>query len=253
MDKGVIVAATQDVEWLLPWWWYNYSAHNTLPVVFFNFSMSDQAKCWCRDKGTLIDCPVALTLNNKEVDPLLAEKWERVIGSGVWNVRTHWFKKPFAFSKTPFKKTLWIDIDCEVRTCINPIFSYLEDNIELVLTPEPLLVQEGFQALGFTLPTEITYNSGVVCYHKEAPFLHKWKEEVLHRNYLHIGDQEALSRILFQNEIPFKELPAIWNWDRGLGANPEAAIFHWHGQKGKQLIKEQMQAIRELGIAEFSL
>ncbi len=253
MNKGIIVGANLDIEWLLPWWWYNYQAHNSLPVTFFDFGMSEKGRNWCKAKGQVIECITSLTLEKTKVEPSLAKKWETIIGSGVWDVRTHWFKKTFAFAKTPYDKTIWIDLDCEVRSNVDAIFSYLTDDIELALAPEPELIQKGFRSLGFILPTEITYNSGVVAYHKNKPFLKSWENEVIYKSHLHIGDQDALSRVLFENKTRLKELPSTWNWDRGLGVNPDAAIFHWQGQKGKQLIQKQIQAIRELGLEDFLL
>lgn len=255
LTQGIIVAATHHIEWLIPWWWYNYRAHNDLPVVFIDLGMTKKAQDWCKERGTLLplDVPDSLVFPKEAVDPILASKWEQIIGSGVWDVRLKWFKKPFAFRKSPFEKSLWIDLDCEVRASLRPFFSFLEDESSLALAREPEPLQKGLQSLGFTLPNEITYNSGVVLYRKEDPFLSRWEEEVKQRNHLHIGDQEALSRILFQENFLFKELPIEYNWDRGLGPNPQALIFHWHGQKGKQLIAEQIKALSILGFTNFTL
>jgi hypothetical protein len=249
-SNGIVVAATHHLEWLLPWWWYNYQAHNTLPVAFFDLGLSPKYKAWAEQRGLLIplEVPDSLVFPKEQVDPSLASKWEEVIGSGVWDVRLKWFKKPFAFASAPFSKNLWIDLDCEVRTNVSPFFPLLTDDIDLAIVPEPEALQNGLRSLG--LAEEKVYNSGVVLYHKDAPFLFLWLEEVLKKNHLHIGDQEALSRVLANNPISLKELTSIYNWDRGLGPNPDALIFHWHGQKGKQLIKEQIEALTLMGLFE---
>lgn len=254
IDRGILVASTSHVEWLMPWWWYNYRAHNDLPVAFIDLGMSEDAKSWCQERGELIcvDVPDALVFGKERVDPQVAEQWEKVIGSGVWDVRLKWFKKPFAFIRSPFSKTLWIDLDCEIRALLDPLFAHCDNDAGLGLAREPEALQKGYRSLQFTLPEEIAYNSGVVVYRKGAPFLSKWVEEVKERNHLYISDQEALSRVLYLEKPSFQELPAEYNWDRGLGPNPDAWIFHWHGQKGKQMIQEQMANLSALGFVDFS-
>ncbi len=253
MERGILVATTSHLEWALPWWWYNYRAHNDLPVAFVDLGMTEKGRCWCKERGELIsiDVPDSSIKGKEGVDPHLAQQWEKVIGSGVWDIRQKWFKKPFAFAKTPFMKTVWIDLDCEVRGRLDPFFAYCDNHADLALVREPEALQKGYQSLNFTLPEETTYNSGVVVYRKHAPFLAKWVEEVKERNQHYISDQEALSRILFLEKLTFKELPAHYNWDRALGPNPNALIFHWHGQRGKQMIKEQIAALSCFPFVDF--
>src|SRR5438105_1502086 len=125
MEQGVLVASTSHLEWILPWWWYHYRAHNDLPVAFGDLGMTESARNWCRDRGELIsvEVPEFLVSGKEVVCPQLAEQWEKVIGSGIWDVRLKWFKKPFAFIQSPFTKTLWIDLDCEIRTRLDSFFS----------------------------------------------------------------------------------------------------------------------------------
>ena len=248
MLKGIIVAASHHIEWLLPWWWYHYLAHNAYPVAFFDLGLSTRAKKWCKDRGELLSpsIPRDLVLSKDNVDPNLATLWERLIGSGVWEIRQHWFKKPFVFLASPFSTALWIDLDCEIRAPLSPLFSYADNTAGLSLAREPDLLQEGFRALGLLSTGEVLYNSGIVAFKKESPVLSLWANEVLTNNHLHIGDQEALSRLLFIHKLSFPEIPSLYNWDRGLGPNPDALVFHWHGQKGKALIQEQLSTLSSL-------
>ena len=254
MTNGIVVAATHHLEWILPWWWINYKAHNDLPVAFFDLGLSEKAKDWCKQRGSLIslDIPDSLVFGKEKVDPLLADLWEKVIGSGIWDIRLKWFKKPFVLTESPFLKTIWIDLDCEIKTSLTSLFLLCENEAGFCIGKEPEALQKGLLSLKLTLPEEITYNSGVVVYKKGAPILNRWKKEVLERNHFYIGDQEALSRILFLEKYNFTELPQEYNWDRGLGPNPNALIFHWHGQKGKQMILEQITALSSLGLSNFT-
>lgn len=248
MNKGIVVAATHHLEWILPWWWMNYRAHNDWPVAFFDLGMTEKAKRWCAERGQLLSMTLSdgLVFEKEAVDPVLAKKWEQVIGSGVWDIRKHWFKKPFVLTRSPFVQSIWIDLDCEVRCCLSPLFSYSENGAKVAVAREAEPFQIGWQALGFSLPGEINYNTAVVVYHHQAPILDKWVHEVITRHHLYMSDQEALSRILFLEQLAFYELSAEYNWDRGLGPNSDARIFHWHGQKGKEMIKEQITALTSL-------
>ncbi len=247
MDAGIIVAATHHIEWLLPWWWYNLRIHNDLPCAFFDLGMTDAAKNWCRQRGDLIPFNIPDISEKSTVDPSLAQKWEDAYGSGLWEIRPKWFKKPFVFLHSPFLNTLWLDLDCEVRAPLQSIFSHCRNEGGLAVVREAEAMQQFYQSSTLTLPGEITYNSGVIAYRRNSPILSLWIEEVRERNHLHVGDQDALSRILFAKKPPFLELPPEYNWSRGLGPNPEALIFHWHGPRGKLMIQEQIRSYTSLG------
>src|SRR3990167_1119904 len=252
MEKGIIVAATHHIEWMLPWWWYNYQAHNNLPVVFFDLGLSQKAKDFCSSKGLVLPLEISdsLVFGKEQVSPATAHLWEKIMGSGIWDIRLKWFKKPYAFLASPFDQTLWLDLDCEVRASLTPLFAFAENPLGLSMTREPEPLQQGFRSLGILHQNEVLYNSGVVPFCKNTPILSLWVKEVETNNHAYIGDQEALSRLLFLQKSSFPEIPSLYNLDRGLGPNSEAFVFHWHGQQGKALIKEQMQALSSLGFLQ---
>ncbi len=242
LTQGIIVGADNAVEWLLPWWWYHYSSHNTLPVVFFDFGLSEQAKLWCKEKGTLI--PITPELSLLPIASSLVSLWEKTIGPGLWKVRSQWFKKPFACLASPFTKTLWIDLDCEIRGSLSPLFQ--ETRPHFSIAAESDSCQHHFQTQGLTYPDEITYNSGVIAFTKNHPILLDWKTEVCQKNNLHMGDQNALSRVLWNKKHPFTSLAIKYNWDPNLGPNTEALIFHWSAMSGKKQIYEQIMVLSSL-------
>ena len=45
---GVIVGSDYSQEWLLPWWWENYTKHNRYPVTFVDFGLSQEPIELCR-------------------------------------------------------------------------------------------------------------------------------------------------------------------------------------------------------------
>ncbi len=242
--EGVIVGASSHIEWMLPWWWRNYKEHNTLPVAFFDFGLSPYAKKWCKERGELISVSIPSEFSLKGVAKERAAIWEKTNGIGIWAARLEWFKKPFAFLQSPFAKSIWLDLDCAVR---GELTSLLERK-EFALVRESDECQKAFERLEITFPKEVTYNSGVVVFEKNSPIVKKWVDEVLKRNNLHIGDQNALSRVLFNGEGIFEELPPEYNWDFELGGNRKALIVHFSALAGKLKIKSEIEALSLMGL-----
>ena len=241
---GIIVGADQNAEWLLPWWWHHFRSHNAYPVAFFDFGLSDRGKRWCQEKGTVI--PIDPLYSLEPVAPFTAALWEKTVGPGIWKTRPQWFKKPFACLASPFTSSIWIDLDCEVRGSLTPLFG--TQSPHFAIAAESNACQQLFQSNGITHADEITYNSGVVAYTKDHPILLSWIEEILQNNHLHIGDQNALSRVLWKQEHPFVALPTKYNWDPTLGPNSEALILHWSAMSGKKHIYEQIRVLASLGL-----
>jgi len=234
---------------MLPWWWYHYALHNDTPVAFCDLGLSVEAKEWCQKKGVLVTPSLSDFHDQHHIPQERAVLWERVIGSGIWNVRRFWMQKPFLFSMTPFSYTLWMDLDCEVRTSIDALSTLARAG--MALAEEPPLLQEGFRALGLLEPQETLYNSGVVPFSKESPLLALWQQEVSDRSHHYIGDQEALSHMLFAQNKKISTLSNLYNWDRALGSNRAAHIFHWHGQKGKECIVKELEHLRALSFLDL--
>ena len=227
--NGILVGSDKTQEWLLPWWWERYSAHNTLPVAFVDFGMSDEARVWCEARGQRLDAPAPFALApHTGFAEEKRRRWEMRCGETIWHFRAAWFRKPAAFQATPFDITCWLDLDCEVRCNLDSLFGELGP-ADLAMTPEPGYVQEKDDAQGFLLPGEVSYNSGVVVFRKEAKILAEWAELARRCNELFISDQNALSRAVYLHEPPFKELSARWNWSPSVGENKKAYIVHFHG------------------------
>src|SRR5579872_148957 len=129
-QEGILVAANKTQEWLLEWWWENYSRFNRYPVTFVDLGLTDKAKRWCQERGELIPFPpFRLNLVKKrQIDPVLLKEWEFFYGRIDWKRRFAFFQKPLVCLQTPYQKTLWLDLDCEVRCDLNEIFAYFEDS-----------------------------------------------------------------------------------------------------------------------------
>ncbi len=255
--NGVIVGCNRAQEWLLPWWWLHYRMHNSHPVTFVDLGMSAAAKAWCEARGRTIALEIsdAFVARKEEIDPLIALSWDGFYqGRNFWPARLCWFKKPLALLQTPYQKTLWIDLDCQVRADLTPLFAQCENpsGIAVVRDRDPGAINRD---LDFTLifPDEVVYNSGVIAYDKGSPVIAEFAKRALENTRDFIGDQHILSRILHEKKEPFTELPRrynTWTWKK---PPPDTAIFHWVNESGKAQIRKSLAALDPFFLNHLSL
>lgn len=234
MTQGIVVGSDLKQEWLLPWWWSHYSKHNSYPVAFFDFGMSSNALAWCKKRGIVY--PVKREINLKEISLQRKEKWEQRYGEGIWLFRSSWFKKPYALEQSPFDVNCWLDLDCQVRGSLSSVFASLKSDIAMVKELDD--VQKQDLDLNYNLPGEISYNSGVIVYRRNAEFLALWAEAAKDQNHLFLGDQTLLSRLIYLYDIAVTELPLNFNWFHHLGPNPEALILHFIQSAKLEILKQ---------------
>ncbi|MCB1109775.1 MAG: hypothetical protein KDK64_02250 [Chlamydiia bacterium] len=225
---GVIVAADMQQEWILKWWWNHYSASNSSPVTFFDLGMSKSASLWCQSKGTVI--PFSLpqsTFKSQSEIPLDTQKtWESYNSSRVWECRNQWLHKPFLILQSPYDRTLWIDIDCEVKQSLTPLFSYCDthDGISMVL----LYLKEA-----------TVINSGVVVARRHAPAFSYWAESVLEKKA--VCDETALIEAQKKHPIHIHPLPLEFNFLSFWKTPSKMGIVHHNGESGKHEILKQVK------------
>ena len=231
-EDGVLVASDIGREWFLPWWWDHYSKHNSHPVAFVDFGMSEEMKDWCRKRGEFIRLQVAdvFVAKQEEVDPALAFHWIMTSERNFWLSRNAWFKKPLACLQSPFRRTIWIDLDCEIRGSIAPLFSFTDSTAGFSMRREETL-QRGIPI----------YNSGVLSFKYGLPLFETWANECMEKSDLFRGDQEVLSHLIAQEKWEIKKLPFEMNWFYDCGENPNALIVHWYGT-GHLQIRHQIGA-----------
>jgi hypothetical protein len=232
--QGIVVGCDQNQEWLLPWWWKHYSEHNSYPVAFVDFGMSEKAVAWVSERGQYIKLPATAPL--KEISPELLAEW-----NSTSEQRAAWFKKPFACLHSPSPMSIWIDLDCEIRGGLEPLFNILAfGDLALVQTLTERLLRKQTSLL----PEYTIYNSGVMPFRRDACIISRWVEETMHRSGDFLGDQDLLSWLIHTHRPTFIELSAIYNWHVGLGANPEAVMVHYAGDyKGE--IAEKLGSIEQ--------
>jgi hypothetical protein len=227
MEKGILIGSDSTTEWLLPWWWKYYSRYNDFPVAIADFGMTPKMRKWSEKKGHVfaLECPDFIR-KKSGLSQETAQKWQKTYLGDVWQAREAWFKKPLACLQSPFDLTVWMDIDCEVCGPLNPIFEFSETGIELALVRDERSVEEH------------NYSSGVMLFPKHAPFLKKWVRLCLESSDKYMGDQNALTELILQKKIRFKELSPIYNWIMFQGYNVSAVVAHWGAAWGKEHIRK---------------
>ena len=208
-DEAYVTGCDSTQEWMLPWFLKNFKKNNNKPLIFANFGITDLTMQIVRENVHAV-----MDLTNTE------EKG--------------WFKKPLSMLKSPSKKTVWIDTDCEVRENTDDIFDLIEPEKLLMAKDEPWIWRRG----------HLWHNSGVVGFQDKPVILYQWVKAVK-QNPLD-GDQEVLDKILSPiTKIKYiKDLPNKYNVLRlqlekdGYGG--EVKIAHWTGQKGKIKISEMV-------------
>lgn len=239
--EGIIVAASKEQEDLLPWWWLNYFAYNKYPVSFVDFGMSLKAKKWCKEKGELISL--------KEIKAFVFKS--KLLASKSFPKSKHWFKKPLAMISSCYQKTLWLDVDCEVRGPLSSLFAIELKDHEIGMVAEPEVVQRARVLKKMQSKKEVLYNSGVVLFAHGSMPIERWVLKSLDRRCFFKGDQDLFSHLIFKYRLQVLRLPEIYNWLFVLGKNPNAQIFHFIGDLGKKLIRGQIEKLSNVAFLPY--
>ncbi len=229
-QEGVLAAANETQAWLLQWWWENYSRLNSHPVSFIDLGLTEKTKKWCKERGELIELPsYGLAMTDKgQIDPVLLSEWQFFYGKSDWDKRLLFFLKPFFFLQTPYRKTLWLDLDCEVRCSLNEIFDYLEDpGICVTLDLNLSSTQK-----------KTIYNGGVIGFSQGHPLILEWAKRTYDQNAFFHSDQELLSHLIAIRNERISVLPSLYQWSHYHQDNGLARIVHWHGERGKKAIRD---------------
>lgn len=217
MDSGIVVGCDERQEWLLSWWWEQLRQHDAHPVAFFDFGLSKEAKKWCRQRGKLF------SLAEQKEGEALSKSWEERYGKNLHLSRPAWFKKPLACLHSPWKQSVWLDLDCEVRRPIDLLFQ----------APSIALAKD----LSSPGREYTTYNSGVIAFPKNCPVIREWARRSLQNTELFCGDQDLLSHVIFDTNAVIHELRAQYNWPAALEADSSVVIRHYVGEMGKMALR----------------
>ena len=209
-DKAFVTGCDENHEWMLEWFFKNYKKHmKDVPLVFANFGLTPDGLKKVREN-------VHAVMNLKPFD------------------EEGWFKKPMSMIKSPSKKTVWIDLDCEIRDDIRDLFDILQPNKLNMVEDKPWT----------TRGQELWHNSGVVGFIDKPPILYQWAKAI--RDDPVQGDQEVLhlmlnpiTKIAHINDLP-NEYNVLRLQTEVDGYGGAIRVMHWTGQKGKDKIKAML-------------
>ncbi len=244
LPKGVITGASSEQEWMLPHWWRCYTALCQEPVAFIDFGMSPSARAWCQAKGSFLPfhSPSGLVREKSAICPIRAKFWERIYPGNVWKARPIWFAKIFALLQTPYRRTIWIDLDCEVKQPLDDLFHLADNPAGLAVTPTTPALQKASEVTGLLKQGERGYNPGVLAFKHGSPALFAWAKLSIERNGELLGDENTLSRALLEGAFPITSLPLTYNWPFFFPENLEAKIIHFFTDRGKRELLHRMSS-----------
>lgn len=210
IEKAFLTGCDNKTEWMLEWWFREYSKHNDTPVIFADFGVSNDMKKYIKKTFKHI-----ITL-----DPHMVKGW---------------FLKPQSMIEATkiAKKVCWIDTDCHVLSDISDIFKYAVPNKLTMGEDKPWSKLRG----------EKWHNSGVVLFEGYPYILRQWRKSV--EKNPQVGDQEVLHSMVrrdsLSRQIYIEDLPNEYNWlrlqlDQGHDSKRKK-IMHWTGNKGKDKIR----------------
>ncbi len=223
-SEGLVIGANENSVWLIPWWYKYFSRHNNYDVLLVDFGLSESSRKKCEKLFSVEPLKVGkdFVKAKTEISSSLIGKWEDLYGENVWKARNAWFLKPFALLQSPFEKTIWLDLDCEVCCNLKPVFDLLDEGTEFSVAFDPQRLH--------------TYNSGVIAYKKETKLIERWANSCLKHNHEFVSDDEVLSQVIGANEKGFKVLPEIFHHVPN-ELTDDAVIIHWMASWGKQFIE----------------
>ena len=206
-SKLFITGCDKNTEWMLPWFIKNFTKHNTLPLMVFDFGMS----------------------------PEVSQMVNAVKVSGQ---DAGWFKKPKAMIQaTKYGKSIcWLDTDCHVQGNIESVFDYIEPNKIAMVEDVPWSTRR----------KEKWHNSGVVAFSDRPNILDEWATAVAtnpqigDQEVLHELVKSGMRRMIHITDLPRKFNTLRLDVQDGT-APSDTVIMHWTGHKGKDIIRKMMQ------------
>lgn len=213
-EKVFVTGSDKNNEWMLDWFLTNFKMHNSTPIIFADFGVSDSMKKW------------------------VTEYFDKVIDMPKPS-KTAWFLKPKTMIEVSkiSNHVCWIDTDCHVLKPIDDIFKYTTHNKLSMVRDEP-----------WTNRFKTTWhNSGIVAFKGCPKILKDWEETARSSNER--GDQEVLHSMLSGDElrrrIYIEDIPNVYNWLRlQIIDNQDTVnkkVMHWTGKKGNDVIKEMIK------------
>lgn len=210
--EGVMTGICPGQEWLWQPWIEAFRATNgQYPVAVADFGMEASYKVHIEGMNypviDMADCP--------------AEGW---------------FRKPTAILRSPFRRTLWLDLDCMVQDDMRPLLDRAKGG--RIVAPLDLYAKHQERGLN---PDVTIYDTGAIAVEWGDDAISEWAALCLERPWPVRGDQEMFSMLVHNTNTPISEFPldefAAW-------FNPKhtarTRVIHWCGQRGKDALRKSV-------------
>jgi hypothetical protein len=237
---GVIAGCDESQEWLLYWFYSHFRKHNpTCPIAFADFGMSSQARKWCLKHGTLFKVPeLSNSIPEQSGFSFQGDLWEewKLDRSQLWPERLVWNRKPLAIAQSPFERTLWLDLDCQVRGDLTALLSTPLSSSGMGATPSNDFFNVKILSNGMVFLVE-KFNSGVILTNNNSILL-KQAASLIYGIISFHTEERFLSFLADKNQLEITRISHQYNWPvHSWGENGEAIIYHWLGKAAKIRLK----------------
>lgn len=236
---GIMIGSDHAFESWIPWWFANYSKYNNFPITVADLGMSIEMKKWCEDRWEVIpgDVPMSIFKNRM---PLIQQKFSKK--SKLYpQKRFCWFKIPFTLLQSPYRRTIWMDLDCLVMGKIDELFDYANNPYGVALGEDNRKEKIKVKVeVGIIKPGEKHFNCGVMPYLHGTDLIKKWATSIIEKEGYYLGNQVMFLELLSELGIDLPSFPKKYNWIvPELGVNREAIILHFTEdakERGIQLV-----------------
>jgi len=224
---GIMIGSDHALESWIPFWFANYSKYNNFPITVADFGMSLEMRKWCEKRWEVITVDLPLSLFKNRM-PLIQQKLSRK-GKLRPQKRYCWFRIPFALLKTPYRRTIWMDLDCLVMGKIDELFGYAENPFGVALGEDnrPEKIKTKIE-VGIIKPGEKHFNCGVMPYLHGTELIQQWAASIIEKEGYYLGNQVFFLELLSERGINLPTLPKKYNWIvPESGVNRNATILHF--------------------------
>lgn len=238
MSKGVMTGCDSRQEWMLKWWWENYSKTNSYPVTFCDFGMTPAARAYCKTKGEVIDPPEPLPLST---EASASTPWAKNLPNCVWRRRPVWFTKALVLKQTPYEETIWTDLDCEIQASLTPLYEMAYCPAGFTIAYDKKYTDNNWEAFGALQKGVRGIQVGVIAFKKDSPLLADWLKRCKTHCHVEYSEQTALSHLLHEKNYDLTYFSNRYNWVEDSLKHQSAAIIHHAGPLQKWELFKRMR------------
>ena len=209
--QGIITGCDIKQEWMLKWWLYYAQKNSGLPISVIDFGMSKSARNFLTSKVNVIDGNSSLQPFTKPSHYTFPSNWPKKWIHDAAGQRPFYFAKILATRLSPYKQSLWIDLDCKILESPVGAFAYIDEKqgASMALdTPETALK---WRSYNFIRPDSITYQAGVIAFNQTSTLMEKWRSLCIASYETEFSDQTAIINFLASSTLPLKTMPSFFN------------------------------------------